>query len=276
MHVTQQDAEDAVEQLSLDSTVNTDVPLRVVKGAVSNDEWLAASFDFSGFHHADDDVFTIDDLLIAYKGKWTLDALDVVEKLLNPDSVDIDTLRQPDATLAPPASCPVSAITSETLPPLLVDLASKTMRLRLVVDEVISSTFVLPHLKAVEVRRPGIFWDGHRTIGMHQDIADLFGNEEIPWDIGNIGVLHLELAMGLQVVMRYAEDCELEGETRSFIDESMVEYANYFRPQTAEWWDNPVFRIGALAASERNPNCEDVSAQWLEPVTNGVILIQVL
>jgi hypothetical protein len=186
-----------------------------------------------------------------------LDAFDVTAQMLNPNGVSIDELRADGATLAPPNGCPVSALTPDTLPPLLVDIASPTIRLRCMIDEVIADKYVGPHLAKVESRDPGIFYSALSIIGMHQDIADIFGNADCPWDMANVGVLNLEFALGLQVVMMHAAACGLDKEAHVFVDESMKSYGAYHREQTRELWENPGFRIGALGSPEADPRCED-------------------
>jgi hypothetical protein len=244
-----------VDRLQLCELLLVAAPIEVVEDAIAADEWLHSKFDFDVVAH--DELLNWDNLLDGYNGAWILDALEVTSSMLNPGQVDIDQLRAPGAVLSPPADCPLSAITSETLPPLLVDIGSQTMRVRLIIDEVIGATFVSPHLAAVEQRRPGIFYDVHHLLGLHQDIADLFGDAAQPWDYGDIGSLNAEFALALDVAMRYAQNVELEDEALEYIDQSMVAYADYHRPQTLEWWENPAFRFGGLGSLEEDPRSED-------------------
>ena len=81
-------------------------------------------------------------------------------------------LHKEGATWDPPDDCPVSALTSETLPPLLLDLSSQYMRIQMVVEEVIGSGFVMPHLHAEERRIPGIAFEAHIIKDKHRDVAD--------------------------------------------------------------------------------------------------------
>ena len=252
----EQAREDA-DELVLDEKLDAHLPLTTVEKAIAADEWLNKSFDFSEVTFDDPDMIFFSNLLAAYTGNWMLDALDVTAQMLNPDGIEIEELRAEGATLAPPAACRVSAITAETLPPLLVDIASQTMRMRLMIEEVIAATYVGPHLAFIEERRSGIFWDGHRLIGMHQDVADLFCDDDVPWETGNVAVLNIEYALGLEVVTAHAERVGLEDEAHTFVSEKMVEYAEYHRPQTEEWWGNPTFRVGGLGSPESNAKCED-------------------
>ena len=251
------EAQDRLKQLVLSDLMSINTRLKDVEAAISVDAWLKDSFGSFDVVTVDPDHVTFDNLLDAYQGKWILDAFEVTARMLNPEGVSIEELRTEGATLKPPDDCPISAITSDTLPPLLVDLASQTVRVRLIMDEIISSTFVSPHLAAIEERRAGIFFEVHHFIGLHQDIANLFGDADRPWDVGDIGPLNCEFALALEVGMRYAQDHELEMEARAFVDEAMTEYADYHRPQVQEFWENPAFRIGGLGSPETDAKDED-------------------
>ena len=250
-------AEELAEERSEDDLMQAILPLHALQAAIADNEWMCSSFDFSSVTGSDSEEMVWDAFLDGYQGKWILDALDVTARMLNPDDVPLDQLCDEGATLSPPADCPVSALRPETLPRFLADLGSETMRLRLMAEEVIAVAYAGPHLSAVEARTPGIFYQGHALLGLHQYIADLFGDSECPWDIGNVAPLNLEFANGLDIVTRHAKAVGLEAEAHRFVDESMVEYANYHRPQWLEWVENPVFRVGSLGSPEHSSRCED-------------------
>ena len=49
----------------------------------------------------------------------------------------------------------------------------------------------------------------------------------------------------------------MEQDARDYIDESMVDYADYFRDQTKEWLENPLFRFGSIGSPETDCKAED-------------------
>jgi hypothetical protein len=150
-----------VEAVPLDEPLLQDrVPLRVVMVVIANDDFHRQLFDFTSMNYLDNSsALRFYELCDAYTGSWIRDDLDVAVQKLGGDGVreaiqEGGALHEDGATWDPPDDCPVSALTSEALPGLLLDITSKYMRVRMAVWEAIGSAYVMPYLHRKEMRYP--------------------------------------------------------------------------------------------------------------------------
>ena len=238
------------------------VPLRIVMVVVAEDEWHRRDFDFSLVICDQNEAIRWMHFCDAYTGSWILDHLDVALDKLGGEGVrealeEGGALHEEGATWAPPADCPVSALTSETLPGLLLDVGSLYMRVRWVAWEVIGNAYVMPYLHRKEMRYPGIAFDAHEIIGSQRDIGVLFGDPADIWTVDKVEKLSEKFGVALDAALRYAQQVEMEEYMAEFIDTCMLEHSEYHLEQTEEWWSNPVFRLAGVAAT-----CEDRQSEY--------------
>ena len=244
------------------------VPLRVVRAVVEADDFHCRLFDFT---MDDDECISFGQLCDAYTGSWIRDDLDVATSYLGGEGVrealaPEGALHEEGATWDPPEGCPVSALTAETLPGLLLDIGSKHMRVRWAVWEAVGSGYMRPYLHRKEMRYPGIAFDAHEIIGEQREIGLLFGNEECPWRFDDVQALSERFAIALEAAFRYAQSMELEDCMVQFTDEYMSEHSEYYLEQTEEWWSNPAFRLAGVGSTVDDSTSEHhgtAHAAWL-------------
>ena len=249
------------------------VPIRIVMGVIAEDDWHRRDFNFTliyGYGNAED-TLRFSHFLDAYVGKWILDHLDVALDKLGGEGVrealqEGGELHEEGATWAPPEDCPVSALTEQTLPGLLLDVGSQYMRVRWVAWEVIGDAYVMPYLHRKEMRYAGIAYEAHEIIGTQRDIGVLFGDPVDRWLITMVEKLSERFGVALDSALRYARSVDLEDYMYEFIDQYMLKHSEYHLEQTEEWWSNPAFRLAGLGSAVKDCKSEyhaTAHARWL-------------
>lgn len=249
------------------------VPLRIVKTIVAEDAFHCNLFDFADTQRLfdDDDEIRLCNFLDAYTGKRIRDDLNLTIQILGGDGV-ADALQpggelhKEGATWPPPEDCPVSALTTETLPGLLLDISSQYMRVRMAVWEAVGSGYVMPFLHRKEMRYPGIVFEAHEIIGTQRDIGMLFGIDGETWAVAKVEEHSPRFSTALDAVIRYAQSINLEEYAVQFTDEYMCEHSEYYLEQTEEWWSNPVFRLAGIGSAVTDADSEyhgTFHARWL-------------
>ena len=261
---------DASEVPAEEPLLGDRVPLRVVMVIIAEDEFNRQLFDFTLITVIDaEDHILFSHMCDAYTGPWILDHLDVAMQMLGGDGVREalqGELHEDGVTWDPPAECPVSSLTAQSLPGLLLDVSSQYMRIRQCILETIGHTYVMAFLHRKEMRYPGIAFEAHEIIGTQREIGMLFGVEGAPWTIRAVESKSERFAVMLDAAIRYAQSVDLEEYTVDYVDQCMAEHSEYFNDQTDEWWSNPVFRLAGLGSAIEDSTSEyhaTFHARWL-------------